>query len=211
MAMNRSEATDGQMAADGNTLGQLGGVPSFARSLVTGGIGFCLVSVCVFATVAFAERWMYMRLGLFGAYLAWTALFILLGGGVLGSLVVGRWRLPRFYLLFGAAFFAYAVGWVGAYFLLRGAAGEWVGSLAGSLLMGLVLAAGFGVAHSALKLSVIIFAANSVGYFLGSALNETVRGHVGMLLWGVMYGLWLGAGLGAALYFAQAREADRAS
>jgi hypothetical protein len=176
---------------------------------VIGGIGFCLVSLCVFATVAFAERWMYMRLGLFGAYLVWTALFILLGGGVIGSLVVGRWRLPRFYLLFGAAFFAYAVGWVGAYFSLRGAVGEWVGSLAGSLLMGLVLAAGFGVVRSALKLSVTLFAANSVGYFLGSALNETVRGTAGMLLWGIMYGLCLGAGLGAALYFAQTRHADR--
>ena len=49
----------------------------------------------MFATVAFAESWMYSRLGVFGSYLAWTALFILLGGGVLGSLVIGRWRLPK--------------------------------------------------------------------------------------------------------------------
>src|SRR3712207_8665090 len=41
-------------------------------------ICFCAASLCVFATVAFAERWMYARLGLYGAYLAWTALFILL-------------------------------------------------------------------------------------------------------------------------------------
>ena len=74
-------------------------LPSLVRSLLTGGLGFGLVSLCVFATVAFGERWMYEHLGLLGAYLAWTALFILLGGGVLGSLVVGRWRLPRFYLL----------------------------------------------------------------------------------------------------------------
>lgn len=206
MTMSRSES-----AAGGGTGGQRGGAPSFARSLVTGGIGFCLVSLSVFATVAFAERWMYARLGSFGAYLAWTALFILLGGGVLGSLVVGRWRLPRFYLLFGAAFFAYAAGWVGAYFSLRGAAGEWVGSLAGSLLMGLVLAAGLGAARSALKLAVTLFAANSAGYFLGSALNEIVRGPAGMLLWGAVYGLLLGAGLGAALSFAQAKHADHAS
>ena len=87
-------------------------------------MGFCLASLCVFATVAFAERWMYARLGLYGAYLAWTALFILLGGGVLGPLAVGRWRMPRFYLLFGLAFFAYAAGWVVAYFILRGSAGR---------------------------------------------------------------------------------------
>ena len=96
-------------------------LPSLVRSLLTGGLGFGLVSLCVFATVAFGERWMYEHLGLLGAYLAWTALFILLGGGVLGSLVVGRWRLPRFYLLFGLAFFAYAAGWVGTYFIFGGA------------------------------------------------------------------------------------------
>src|SRR5918992_6200040 len=116
--------------------------PSLGRSLLIGALGFGLVSLCVFATVAFAERWMYARLGLWGAYLVWTALFILLGGGALGTLVRWRWRLPRFYLLFGAAFFAYAVGWVASYFLLRGAAGGWAGALAGSLLMGAVFAVG---------------------------------------------------------------------
>lgn len=182
-------------------------VTSLGRSLLTGALGFCLASLCVFATVAFAERWMYANLGLPGSYLAWTALFILLGGGALGVLVVGRWRLPRFYLLFGLAFFAYAAGWVGAYFILRGAAGEWAGSLAGSLLMGSALAAGFGVARAAPNLSAILFVANSVGYFLGSALNAYVGGKAGMLLWGGAYGLCLGAGLGAVLHLAQRRRA----
>lgn len=182
--------------------------PRLGRSLLAGSAGFGLVSLCVFATVAFAERWMYARLGLWGAYLAWTALFILLGGGVLGTLARGRWRLPRFYLLFGAAFFAYAAGWVAAYFLLRGAAGEWVGSLAGSLLMGAVFALGFGAARKTLVLSAVLFVANSAGYFLGSALNEAVGGSAGMLLWGVAYGLGLGAGLGATLHVAQSRRAD---
>ena len=60
-------------------------VPSLGRSLLIGGIGFSVVSLCVFATVAFAERWMYTNLGLLGAYVVWTILFILLGGAVLGS------------------------------------------------------------------------------------------------------------------------------
>lgn len=207
--MNRSESADGHTAANGQAE-HFDVVPSLRRSVLTGGLGFCIASMCVFATVAFAERWMYTRLGLFGAYLAWTTLFILLGGGVLGSLVVvGNWRLPKFYLLFGSAFVAYATGWVAAYFVLRGVTGEWVGSLAGSLLMGLVLAAGFGVMRSALYLSCVLFVSNSVGYFLGSALNETVRGRTGMLLWGVVYGLCLGAGLGAVLHFTQVRRAGR--
>jgi len=204
--MNRSEPDD--VRAAGIYSGDAAAaVPSLKRSLLIGALGFGLASLCVFATVAFAERWMYTRLGLYGAYAAWTALFILLGGGALGSLVVGRWRLPRFYMLFGLAFFAYAVGWVGAYFILRGATGEWVGSIAGSLLMGTVFAAGFGVARSALNLSAVLFVANSVGYFVGSALNDYVGGRAGMLLWGAAYGLGLGAGLGAVLHFAQAWRA----
>lgn len=199
--MNNSERADGHAAGAGV-------VPSLGRSVLAGGAGFCVVSLCVFATVAFAERWMYARLGLGGAYAAWTALFILLGGGVLGALVVGRWRLPRFYVLFGAAFFAYAAGWVGAYFVLRGAAGEWAGSVLGSVLMGTVFAAGFGVLRSSLKLSAVLFAANSLGYFVGSALNNAIGGAAGMLLWGAAYGLALGAGLGAVLHLAQARRAQ---
>src|SRR4030095_3429157 len=122
--------------------------PSLTEALVKGGVGFAVVSLCVFATVAFAERWMYLHLGLGGAYVTWTALFILLGGAALGSIVVGRWGLPKFFLLFGLAFFAYAAGWVAAYFTLHGMLGEWVGSLAGSILMALVFAVSFGVARS---------------------------------------------------------------
>jgi hypothetical protein len=178
-------------------------LPSLSRAVVIGGVGFSLASFCVFATVAYGERWLYTHAGILGAYLFWTALFILLGGAALGSLVVGRWRSPRFYLLYGIAFFAYAVGWVGAYFTLRGKAGEWLGSVAGSLLMAFVFAVGFRAIGSIIKLSVILFIANSLGYFGGSALNDYVGGKGGMLWWGILYGLCLGAGIGAVLRLAQ--------
>lgn len=181
-------------------------VPSLQRSLLVGGLGFAVVSLCVFATVAFAERWMYQNLGLLGAYLTWTVLFIVLGGAVLGSLVVGRWRLPKFYFLFGLAFFAYAVGWVLAYFLVRGRVGELIGSLVGSFLMGAVLTIALDAARSALFLSAALFVANSIGYFLGSALNDSLGGSAGMLSWGIVYGLCLGAGLGLLLHFAQTKR-----
>lgn len=181
-------------------------VPSLAKSIAIGAIGFGVASLCVFATVAFAERWMYQTLGLFGAYLAWILLFILLSGAVFGSLVVGRWRLPKFYFLFGLAFFAYAVGWVIAYFILRNAAGEWTGSLAGSVLMAVVFAAGFSRLSSTGKLAAVLFVSNSLGYFLGSALNNSVGGRPGMLLWGVAYGLFFGAGIGATLHLVQQEQ-----
>src|SRR5688500_513984 len=150
-------------------------MPSLTRSVVTGAIGFCLISLVVFATVAFGERWMYQRLSFAGAYLTWTVLFILLGGAVLGSLVVGRWRLPKFYLLYGLAFLLYAVGWVAAYFKLRGGAGEWLGSLAGSLLMALVFAAGFKQMSSFPRFALILSWANcSVNSLDSRLINSSV-------------------------------------
>lgn len=178
-------------------------LPSLAQSVIRGGIGFGAASLCVFATVAFGERWLYTHLGILGAYLFWTLLFILLGGAALGSPVVGRWRLPRFFLLYGIAFFAYAVGWIGAYFTVRGKTGEWFGSILGSILMALVFAMGFRAMRSIIKLAVILFVANSVGYFVGSALNDYLGGTSGMLLWGITYGLCLGAGMGAVIRLAQ--------
>ncbi len=181
-------------------------LPTLGRSVLTGAIGFGVVSLLVFATVAFGERWMYQRLGVGVAYLVWTVLFILLGGAVLGSLVVGHWRLPKFYLLYGLAFLLYAIGWTAAYFTLRGRAGEWVGSLAGSILMALVFATGFSRVRATPKFALILFVANSIGYFLGSALNDAAGRPAGMLLWGVAYGLFLGAGIGAVLHYAQAER-----
>lgn len=169
----------------------------------TGALSFALVSLLVFSTVAFAESWMYKTLGLYGAYLVWTLLFILLGGGALYVLVRETLRPPKFFALFSGAFLLYAVGWVAAYFILRDGAGEWVASLVGSVLMALVFAIGFSNPRSTLKFSAVLFIANSAGYFLGSLLNATVKGKAGMLLWGAAFGLFLGAGLGLIFYLAQ--------
>jgi len=185
------------MSEDRTKLSALG------RPIATGAIGFGLVSLVVFATVAFAERWMYRNLGLFGSYIAWIVLFILLSGAVFGSLVAGRWRLPRFYLLWALAFFAYAGVWMIAYFRLGRSAGEVVGSLAGSVLMAVVLAAGFGSLRSIVKLSAVLVVSNFLGYFLGAALFESLSDPAGMLVFGIVYGVLFGAGIGAALYLAQ--------
>jgi hypothetical protein len=178
-------------------------IPSLGRSLLIGGFGFCLASLCVFATVAFAERWMYRNLSLTGAYIVWTVLFILLGGVLLSPLVIGPGRLWRFQLLFGTAFLLYAAGWVGSYFTLQGVAGAWAGSIVGSILMALVIAMAFGVIKSFLAQAAALFISNSAGYFIGESLYNSIRGQTGMLLWGVLYGLCLGAGLGSSIFLAQ--------
>jgi hypothetical protein len=178
-------------------------VPSLVRSILTGSVGFTMASLCVFSTVAFAERWMYTYLTPAGSYLVWIAMFILVGGNFLGSLVSGRWRSPYFYLLFAMAFFAYAVGWISAYFTLGGTIGEWIGSLFASILMASVFAIGFGIRTAALSFSAVLFVTNSLAYFLGSTLYNFVHGPAGMVLWGIVYGLFLGAGIGVVLYLAQ--------
>ena len=179
-------------------------LPSLSKSIVTGAIGFGLASLCVFATVAFAENWMLVNLGLYGSYITWTVLFIVLSGAVFGSLVVvDRCRPPKFYLLWAAAFFAYAVVWTISYFGLHRTKGEFVGSLAGSILMALILAAGFRSLSSTVKLSALLFVSNFLGYFLGAALFDSLSEPTGMLLFGVVYGLFFGAGIGAALQLVQ--------
>jgi hypothetical protein len=174
-------------------------------SLIRGALGFGLASLAVFATVAFAERWMYAHLGLYGAYAVWTLLFIALGNLALNPLR-GPSLSPRAFLaIFSLAFLFYAVGWITAYFALTGRTGEWAGSLAGSLLLGLTFCAGFRSLRSAPPICALLFIANSLGYFLGDALDRAIGGPVGMLLWGVAYGLFLGAGLGASLHLLQRR------
>jgi hypothetical protein len=74
--------------------------------------------------------------------------------------------------------------------------------------MALVFAVGFGVISSTLKLSAVLFVANSLGYFLGSGINEYLRGRTGMLLWGLVYGLFLGAGIAAVLRISQTAGAN---
>ncbi len=179
-------------------------IPTLGRSLLIGSFGFLLASLGVFATVAFAERWMYRNLGLSGAYVVWTVLFIFLGGALLSPLVIGPGRLGRFQLLFGTAFLLYAAGWVISYFTLRGATGEWAGSIVGSILLALVISLAFGAIKTFFAQAAAVFIANSAGYFLGGAIHQSIRGATGMLLWGVIYGLCLGAGLGLSIFLAQA-------
>jgi hypothetical protein len=181
-------------------------MPSLKQSILTGGIGFSLVSLLVFTLVAFAQRWMFERLGVTGAYLVWIALFILLGGRALSSLAAGHWGLVKFYGLFGAAFFAYGASWMASYFTLRGMAGQWLGALSGSVAMAVVFAAGFGALRSAPILCLLLFVTNSIGYFLGSFFYYSWGRPAGLMLWGAFYGGCLGGGIGAVIYLARSRS-----
>ena len=181
------------------------------QAALRGALGFGMASLVVFGTVAYGERWMYQTLGPYGSYAAWTLLFILPSGVALGSLVVDPARKRTFPLLFAAAFFLYAVGWMAGYFLLRKTWGEQpaevVASLLGAALLALALAAGLGAMQRFVRLFGVLFVANTAGYFLGGTCLFALGRPTGMLLWGVVYGALLGAGLGAAIHLAQESSA----
>jgi hypothetical protein len=190
---------------------------SLSRSILLGTVGFFIASIIVFATVAFGERWMYRNLGVYGSYACWTVLFIVTGAAALSLLRFPGMSAAAFYVTFGVAFLLYAVGWSAAYFLLGsgavlfGGLSEWTASLAGSILMGITLAIGLGAVSLAPKLTAILFVANSAGYFLGGAVfYRTHSKGTGMRAWGAIFGLFLGAGLGATLFLAQDSRTKRA-
>ena len=187
---------------------QRGWFLKFSRCQIDSSLRFGLASLLVYATVAFGQGWMYRNLGLLGAYGVWTLLFIALGGLALKPLVVQPRAKRTFWLWFALAFFAYAASWMASYFTLSRDAGEWLGSLAGSTALSLVLATVFPAWSSFSRIAAVVFVAHSAGYFLGEWLHHSMHGRIGMLLWGVSYGLGFGFGLTRALYLAQTANAQ---
>ncbi len=174
--------------------------PNLAESLRIGSVRFGLASLLVFASWAFGGDWMYRRLGELGSYAAWTALFIFAAGKLLQPLIHSEAEARSFYGIFGKAFLSYALVWTVLWMAFQNQTGEWLGSLAGTLVMGSSLAGAFNRRPSSLRISAILFALHSAGYFTGKILFMTVTGKTGMLLWGAAYGLGFGAGIGYALH-----------
>ena len=80
---------------------------------------------------------------------------------------------------------------------------------ANSGALGEIFALGFRASRLIPKLWLLLFIANSAGYFLGSAVNDYVGGRPGMLLWGILGGFFLGAGITALLYLLQKPQNTR--
>lgn len=177
---------------------------------------FTFVSLAVFGLWALGGRWFYQHLGEAGFYLVCTLVFIGLSGLFLHGLTAGRVTLLRFYFAFGLSFMAYAFLWSAAWFLLRGKAGEWAGSIVGPLALALLLLRLTKTAPASIPLLLAVVALHSLGYFAGDSLYAWVkspsgietlstwakpeRNKLGQMLWGLAYGLGLGSGLGIILH-----------
>lgn len=182
-------------------------LPSLGASVGRGVVGFTLVSVAGFAPWAFFGSWFYPRVGEAGLYATCAAVFIVLSGLCLHRLILGPGSLGRFYKLFACAFAAYSAVWIGCWLLLGGDAGGIAGLFGGTVAMGAILAFAFDARRALLKVIAALFVLNTLGYEAGGwVMDRLVVEHTraAMLLWGVCYGIGLGAGLGVAFHLCQA-------
>jgi hypothetical protein len=186
--------------------------PTLAESMLRGIVGFALISLAGFAPWAFCGGWFYPRVGEVGLYATCAAVFIGLSGVALHRLIIGPGSLSRFYKLFGLGFAAYSVGWIGCWMGIGGDKGSMAGLLCGTAAMGVIFAWAFDARCAALRIVGALFVPNAAGYFLGGWIEWRLGVHHllgAMLLWGVLYGIGFGAGLGMAFYLCQTEARAR--
>lgn len=209
-----------------NSSSQTPHIPTLGESVQRGMMGFMLVSVAGFAPWVLAGRWFYRHLGEAGLYGVCALIFIGLSGPLLHRLIIGPGSLIRFYRLFSLAFLAYAITWTVAWMSLARSTGGItagiIGSLAGIIMMGALLAWGFNASPAILKIIAALFASNVAGYFIGEwayhgvlalkegnafglVLPDATRALLSKTAWGLLYGLGFGAGLGFAFHTCQAK------
>jgi len=183
-------------------------VPSLGASLRRGMVGFTIVSVAGFVPWAVFGQRLRMLVGEAGMYAVCAVVFLALTAPLLHRLIIGPGSVSRFYKLFGIAFSAYSVAWIGGWMALRGHPGSIAGLAAGTMLMAFMLVAAFDALRIVVKVFLALFVLNTIGYFVGG-LSEAVliKEHplAAKLSWGVFYGIGLGAGLGLAFHFCQER------
>lgn len=177
-------------------------------AMLRGAIGFATASAAAFGVWALAAAGKFPFKGEGAMYLGCTVVFLVLSGLPLHPLVRGPGSLARFYRIFIPAFIAYAVLWCAGWFSLGMGKGEWLGSLAGSAAFAGVVVMCFGHPRAWLLSTVVLFVAHSAGYFLGGELYyPSDHGTLNKLLWGAVYGLGFGAGIGFVFRAAQRERA----
>ena len=170
---------------------------SLPRALLIGTGGFTVASLIVYGFWLAAGRAVQRTLGEAGFYAVCAVLFVVLGAVLLKPLA--RISLPRFALIYGGAFLAYALCWCLAWFLVHGRAREWLGGFAGSLAFCAVLAAAFRAWPSLVVSTLVLFIGHSAGYFFGGVAYERIS-VLPQIAWGLFYGLGTGLGIGFAFY-----------
>jgi hypothetical protein len=177
--------------------------------VLRGSLGFAAVSLVAYAVWAFAGKCLTAHLKTGGFYAVDAAVFLALSGLALHPLVPGPGSFGRFMKVFVPAYVAYAVVWCGAWFALGFGWGEWLGSFGGCFAFALVAGAVLGNLRPLLRVTLVLFIGHSAGYFLGGPLHYHSGPKyqvLGILGWGLLYGLGFGAGIGYAFHAFCRRE-----
>ena len=177
---------------------------SSVQSMVYGSLGFGLVSVIAYSIWAFR---LVRGPGLLFAAVALA--FMVLSGPALSRLVATKGSTLRFSLTIGIAFLAYAVVWCVFWFGLKGKYNaDLFGSMLGIAALTWIIQrwVGQGKARGFLSNCGVVFLFHTLGYFLGNEVYSQAPGSAGRLLWGAVYGLGFGAGLGYLLFQCQAHR-----
>ena len=185
--------------------------PSRVGPVVRGALGFGAVSLVAYGVWAFAGRALSSTVGEGGFYAVLAAVFLGLTGFALHPLLPGPRSFLRFTLVFVPAFLAYAAVWCGFWFKLKFGLGEWLGSLGGCVAFAAVAGAMLGGFRAFPAAAAVLFVGHSAGYFLGGPIHYTLKNYhaLGILGWGLLYGLGFGAGIGFAFHaFQKARRSE---
>ena len=177
---------------------------TLGESLGLGAGGFCVAIMVVMGIAVVSDSLLRKNLGDKWTYAVNALLLILLAGAVFRRLIIAPAPIFRVYVLFAAAFILYDAAWTTAYRPFRNnVLGEWLGSLAGGMGLGLVFATVFDAPKQAVRVILVLCLSSAAGYFGGKFLQPHIPGLAGALVFGATYGLSMGAGVGYALYACQ--------
>ena len=196
--------------------------PSLAGSLARGVVGFTLVSIAGFAPWAVAGMWLFNSFGEFWVYTSCALAFIACSGLSLHRLIIGPGSLARFYKVFGLTFAAYAATWIFCWMMIAGEVGCLIGLFTGAAIMGWKLTDAFDAPQATVPVVLALIASNMLGFYGGGFVQGRVTrspeitlflvslhiarpSMLGQFLWGAVYGLCFGAGIGLAFYLCQAK------
>lgn len=171
---------------------------TLARSILQGALRFALISLLAYG------MWAFTRLATAPLYGSITVVYFVLSGWLLHGLIGARSTLGRFYGVFTLAFLAYAALWCVGWFVIRGHAGEILGSAAGLTLFASCFRRAYPFEASLLLVVSVLFLFHTLGYTLGgygyAHFRELGPKSLARLLWGLGHGLGFGAGIGYLLY-----------
>lgn len=182
------------------------------RTMLSATWRFTLVSIAGFAPWVLAGRWFYRTVGEGGLYAACLLAFLGAAVLLLPALLTGERRVRRTALWFLPAFTAYAVVWCACWFGFGGRTGEWTGALIGGAVFVALSVWTLGRPRTLFITTLVFLAAHTAGYFAGDlayrVLGSSASKTIGMLAWGVCYGIGFGAGIGWLVHACQARPRD---